>query len=48
MIEDISFSVPNNDGDPVRVGAWRFTGEGCVLERSLAGSAAATSTAQIA
>lgn len=28
MAEDISFSVPNNNGDPVRVGAWRFAGDG--------------------
>ena len=28
MAEDISFSVPNSNGDPVRVGAWRFAGDG--------------------
>ncbi|KPA94357.1 putative deacylase, partial [Pseudomonas asplenii] len=24
MAQDVSFSVRNNNGDPVRVGAWRF------------------------
>ena len=28
MAQDISFSVRNNNGDPVRVGAWRFEGDG--------------------
>ena len=28
MAQDISFSVRNNNGDPVQVGAWRFGGDG--------------------
>ncbi|MGF6127529.1 putative deacylase [Pseudomonas frederiksbergensis] len=28
MAQDISFSVRNNNGDAVRVGAWRFEGDG--------------------
>jgi len=28
MAQDISFEVHNNNGDPVRVGAWRFSGSG--------------------
>ncbi|RON52621.1 succinylglutamate desuccinylase/aspartoacylase domain-containing protein [Pseudomonas frederiksbergensis] len=28
MAQDISFSVRNNNGDPVQVGAWRFEGDG--------------------
>jgi predicted deacylase len=28
MAQDVSFSVRNNNGDPVRVGAWRFEGDG--------------------
>ena len=28
MAQDISFSVRNNNGDPLRVGAWRYQGDG--------------------
>lgn len=28
MAQDVSFDVHNNNGDPVRVGAWRFSGQG--------------------
>jgi len=28
MVQDISFNVRNNNGDPVQVGAWRFVGDG--------------------
>lgn len=28
MPQDISFSVSNNNGDAVRVGAWRYAGDG--------------------
>ncbi|SEN62434.1 hypothetical protein SAMN04487857_1271 [Pseudomonas sp. ok272] len=28
MVQDVSFAVQNNNGDPVRVGAWRFAGNG--------------------
>lgn len=28
MVQDISFNVRNNNGEPVQVGAWRFEGDG--------------------
>lgn len=28
MAQDVSFNVRNNNGDPLRVGAWRFEGDG--------------------
>ncbi len=28
MAQDVSFSVRNNNGDAVQVGAWRFEGDG--------------------
>ncbi len=28
MVQDISFNVHNNNGEPVQVGAWRFEGDG--------------------
>ena len=28
MAQDVSFNVHNNNGDPVQVGAWRFSGNG--------------------